>query len=150
MVTWFCVLVYSGRMQRIHQYSPLESKLKNYTIKNGCWEYNGCTNDSGYCLIMVDGKLQYAHRIAYEHHIGKIPQGMTVDHICFNRKCINPAHLRLLTPSENAKRHKQNQEKPFCGICGEKKVRSLATGRLYCRQCGLRRAKKHRQKNAHG
>ena len=98
-----------------HQYSPLEEKLKDYTEHNGCWDYNGRTNDSGYALFMVDHKLKYAHRWAYEFYKGEIPDGMTVDHICFNRKCINPEHLRLLSWSENAKRWAAPQQiKTWC------------------------------------
>lgn len=128
-----------------HQFSPLSEKLKNYTVNGDCWEYNGCTNNYGYCLIMVNRKLQYAHRLAYEYHNGAIPEGMTVDHLCFNRKCINPAHLRLLSPSDNAKRHRQSQRKEYCLICGEKKVQQPC-GRWYCKKCASRRSKKYKSK----
>lgn len=45
-----------------------------------------------------------AYRIAYLLGKGPIPEGMTVDHICFNPLCCNPAHLQLLTRSENSAR----------------------------------------------
>ena len=44
-----------------------------------------------------------AHRLAYELTIGDIPGDLTVDHLCRNRRCCNPAHLRLLTNEENGK-----------------------------------------------
>lgn len=95
--------------------ASLEQKLKSYTENNGCWEYNGCTNNYGYCLIMVNKKLQYAHRLAWEFYNNKkIPDGMTVDHICFNRKCINPDHLRLLSAGENSGRHSESTMKLWC------------------------------------
>ena len=42
-----------------------------------------------------------AHRLAYEMHVGPIPEGMDIDHTCGRRECIEPSHLRPLTPLEN-------------------------------------------------
>ena len=53
-----------------------------------------------------DGERSYnqtAHRIAWFDAYGPIPDGLTVDHMCHNQRCVNIDHLRLLTPSENAK-----------------------------------------------
>lgn len=44
------------------------------------------------------------YRIVYQEVFGPIPQGLTVDHICFNPLCCNPAHLQLLTRSQNSAR----------------------------------------------
>ena len=46
---------------------------------------------------------QTAHRIAWFDANGPVPDGLTVDHMCHNRRCVNIDHLRLLTLSENAK-----------------------------------------------
>jgi len=45
-----------------------------------------------------------AHRFAYEQFIGPIPSGLTVDHLCFERRCVNPGHLEAVTNEENARR----------------------------------------------
>lgn len=50
----------------------------------------------------------YPTRLMYLLHRGRIPEGLTVDHICFNRMCCNPAHLQLLTRSENTRRRDPN------------------------------------------
>ena len=43
------------------------------------------------------------HRVAWEMHFGPIPDGMTIDHICRNRRCGRIDHLRLMTNEENAR-----------------------------------------------
>lgn len=47
-------------------------------------------------------RMTLTHRVAWEAYHGPIPDGLTVDHICHNRICINPRHLRLLTNEQNA------------------------------------------------
>lgn len=47
-----------------------------------------------------------AHRVAYESLHGVIPAGMTVDHACFNTRCVNPDHLRLMSLAENSGRRR--------------------------------------------
>ena len=45
--------------------------------------------------------MRLGHRVAYEAARGPIPDGMTVDHTCRNRRCVNPLHLRLLSNKVN-------------------------------------------------
>lgn len=42
-----------------------------------------------------------AHRAMYAREIGAVPAGLTLDHRCRVRCCVNPAHLRPLTNREN-------------------------------------------------
>lgn len=62
----------------------------------------------GYAQVGWKGEMGMtgttAHRAAWVHHRGQIPDDMTVDHVCKNRRCVNVAHLRLLTNFENARR----------------------------------------------
>ena len=69
---------------------------------NDCIEWAGRRDACGY------GRRgeHLAHRLAWEESRGPIPEGLTVDHICFNRACVNVAHLQLLTRSENSRRQR--------------------------------------------
>ena len=73
---------------------------------DGCVETNYSTGSHGYGQIGWHDedrrRMALTHRVAWIAKNGPIPEGMTVDHICRNRKCLNVEHLRLLTNSENA------------------------------------------------
>jgi hypothetical protein len=45
-----------------------------------------------------------AHRAAWEYVHERVPVGMTLDHTCKNRRCVNPEHLRVISNFENARR----------------------------------------------
>jgi len=73
---------------------------------DGCWEWQGGrTSDRVYPRFCV-GKTRYvlAHRWSYEHHVGPIPRGLTIDHLCRNTLCVNPEHLEPVTVVENVMR----------------------------------------------
>ena len=70
----------------------------------GCWPWTGSTDIHGYGVFKVQGKLVRAHRFAYELLVGPIPDDLTLDHLCRNRACVNPADLEPVTRGENVLR----------------------------------------------
>lgn len=71
---------------------------------NKCWLWTAGTV-RGYGFFQKN----YAHRISYEISKGKIPDGLTLDHLCRNKLCVNPDHLEPVTASENVKRYHRSK-----------------------------------------
>jgi hypothetical protein len=67
-----------------------------------CWIWTAARNNTGgYGIFRIDSRNAVAHRVAYTWANGPVAPGYEVDHTCFNRSCVNPSHLRLLTHQEN-------------------------------------------------
>jgi hypothetical protein len=70
-----------------------------------CWTWTGVARGTGgYGGFRYDGRMQFAHRVSYELLVGPIPEGLVIDHLCRNRKCVNPEHLEPVTQTENMAR----------------------------------------------
>lgn len=80
------------------------------TTGTTCWTWTGAiTKDprpgaGGYAIFRSEGRTRLAHRVAYEHFIGPIPEGMTLDHLCRVRNCVNPAHCEPVPTRTNTLR----------------------------------------------
>lgn len=68
---------------------------------SGCWIWEGTVNSKGYAYTAYRGKTYRAHRLFFELQKGKIEKGLTLDHRCRVRCCVNPEHLSVVTQTEN-------------------------------------------------
>ena len=84
-----------------------------------CWLWTAGLTTDGYGHFAEHRISRRAHRIAYEMLVGPIPVGLTVDHLCRERTCQNPAHMELVPPGVNAMRGNGpaalNARKTHCG-----------------------------------
>jgi len=71
--------------------------------KKACWRWRGAASKGGYGSFGRNPTWK-AHRLAYTIFIGPIPKGLTLDHLCRNRTCVNPLHLEPVTQRENCLR----------------------------------------------
>lgn len=100
-----------------HNHDALFWGKVNKTSETGCWLWTGATS-MGYGKLRRYPKTLWAHRYAYEMLVGAIPDGLTLDHVCRVRRCVNPAHLMPSTHRENILRgtgmSARNAKKDVC------------------------------------
>lgn len=82
-----------------------------------CWNWTGAKQSGGYGRFGLGGrggKVVLVHRWTYEYFVGPIPDGLTIDHLCRNTSCVNPAHMEVVTRQVNARRGNPNTDKVRC------------------------------------
>lgn len=118
---------------------------------SGCWISLYSIGSHGYSQIgwTEDGKthMRLGHRLSYEHHHGSIPEGMTVEHRCRVRRCINPDHLTILTNLDNARGGGGVHDTlpvPAGRKCGKglHELLLYPSGAFHCRECAAERARR--------
>lgn len=133
---------------------------KTAPAANGCIEWTGGLNGVGYGQFYRGkkhagdtGKI-YAHRWSYEFFVGPIPEGLHLDHLCRNPKCVNPEHLEPVTCRENLLRgtgvSARHAVKTHCPAghpyAGDNLYRHPTKGQRYCRTCVRIRAQDKRDR----
>ena len=89
---------------------------------------------------MKRSDMTTAHRAAWTHVHGQIPERMDIDHVCRNPRCVNVEHLRLLTPEDNRRRNKGDYELGLNCKRDHPPESRVRTGRgMVCRDCNLAR-----------
>lgn len=83
---------------------PYEKFWRQVQKSEGCWLWLGKRDQKGYGTVRWKQQQKGAHRVSYEALVGPIPEGLTLDHLCRVRNCVNPAHLEPVTHRENVLR----------------------------------------------
>lgn len=78
--------------------------MARVTISDGCWEWTGAKDTSGYGRVGTQAGVRQTHRVFYEWFVGPIADDMQLDHLCRNRGCVRPSHLEQVTLQENTNR----------------------------------------------
>lgn len=153
-------------MTRVYERVPLIYRIlaRVAVMEDGCWLFTGKTNH-GYGRAS-SGKVEYAvHRVAYEHFVGAIPKGMTIDHICHDpdvctlgpecphRRCVNPDHLSVATLGDNVRRSSgltavlSRENRCINGHTFTPENTYTANGQRQCRTCSRARLRRWREEH---
>lgn len=120
------------------------------TSKNaetGCWDCNFADRANGYRSVQIRGRGYRAHRVVYECLKGRIPDGLPLDHLCRNRRCVNPDHLEAVPGRINTLRGlgptAKNARKTHCPnghSLSEDNLHNNKNGYRVCATCKRRKA----------
>lgn len=120
---------------------------------SGCWIWMRSLDRYGYGGSVLRGEYRIIHRLSYELFVGKIPVGLTLDHLCRVRCCVNPYHLEPVSQAENKRRahdferlhsidthchsgHERNKENKYVA----------KDGSIACRICNNNSSKKYHER----
>ena len=82
--------------------SPADAFAARTERQGDCLIWTGAVIANGYGRLSANGRMVLAHRFAWECEHGPIPDGLVIDHTCWNRQCVEVSHLRTASHQQNA------------------------------------------------
>jgi hypothetical protein len=129
--------------------------------KTGCWVWIRAVQKQGYGTLKWKGSQHQAHRVMWDLCYG-LTEGYVLDHICRNRACVNPDHLREVSVRENSLENSEsisalNALKERCPKCGnhysyrkrgkaQKEGTRAGTLKRYCAHCTAEQRRQRRER----
>lgn len=92
----------------------IERHFKNRSVRKG----PGSLAKNGYRLAFFSGRVEFMHRIIWEHVHGPIPEDREIDHINGVRDDNRIRNLRLVTPQQNQQNQRSAQSNSKSGVKG--------------------------------
>jgi hypothetical protein len=112
---------------------------RHYTVDadTGCWVWTRRVDKNGYGRA---AESELAHRRSYRENVGELATNEPLDHLCRNRRCVNPDHLEPVTTLENNLRSFEargiDRNRQTCSYGHDMSDAYVeATGRRKCREC---------------
>ncbi len=84
----------------VHGFTKEDLYERVRASKRGCWLWQGNVREDGYGRATIQGHTYFAHRLSHLLHFGPIPKGKKVMQTCGNRRCVNPKHLKRVSPRD--------------------------------------------------
>lgn len=149
----------SGSLKKLPPTTEPERFWQKVNVEGVCWEWESALNTSGYGHFRSRGRNVLAHRWSYEHLVGQIPEGLQIDHLCKNIRCVLPDHLEPVTPQINTHRSSRAALQVAITHCpsghpysGENLYRippsaTAAGSRRSCRECSRAANRRWYQRN---
>lgn len=122
----------------MHLHSTPEQRFWSKVIRaDYCWLWQGSLNSAGYGSFGGMGAHCYSYQVLH----GPIPSGMEIDHLCQNKRCVNPQHMEVVSHRENclraggwAAKHSNATHCP-AGHPYDEGNTQRRRGRRYCKKC---------------
>lgn len=138
----------NGTAERATEAAKFFARVARET-EDGCWEWDRADLAGYGSQFVFDGRRTLPHRWAYSFLRADIPEGLELDHLCRNRRCVNPWHLEPVTRRENAMRGIGSKQTCVHGhpYTPENTYIHPSKGSRMCRTCRREASRRHENKS---
>ena len=122
--------------------TPLDRLLAKLSVGD-CWDWTGAMSQGYGRFGNRDDptRSQLAHRALWQLLVGPIADGIDLDHLCRNRRCANPDHMRPIARGDH---QRQTMTRHHCKR--GHRLTAATKNRGGCRKCDL--ARYHDRRNS--